>query len=240
MDYRNTFYKNYISTHTNNLYSNQSLSIIEKEFPIWNSYFSRFLPKTINTKILDIGCGDGGFVYWLQKNGFAFAEGVDISDEQVEQAKKLNIKNIYKADAQKFLASKKNIYDIIFAKDFFEHLNKEELLAISADIHKALKEGGMCIIQTVNAETLFSARLRYADITHENAFTATSISQLLRAVGFTEIKVYPLRPVVHGIFSLVRYLLWRCIEICLHTALIAATGYTKGIFTQDILCVTKK
>jgi len=34
-----------------------------------------------------LGCENGSFIYWLHKKGFESAAGIDISEEQVIQAK---------------------------------------------------------------------------------------------------------------------------------------------------------
>ena len=111
MNYRDKFYSRYITSHTKSLYGETSLEEIKKQFLIWDSYFDKLLPKNKNIKILDLGCGNGSFIYWLHKKGFESAIGVDISEEQVGQARKLGIKNIFQGDTKKFL---ENVFARIF------------------------------------------------------------------------------------------------------------------------------
>ena len=118
MNYRDKFYSRYITSHTKSLYGETSLEEIKKQFLIWDSYFDKLLPKNKNIKILDLGCGDGGFIYWLHKKGFEFAIGIDISEEQVGQARKLGIKKVFQSDAKEFLKNRNEEYDLIFARDF--------------------------------------------------------------------------------------------------------------------------
>lgn len=92
MTYKNKFYSQYVSVHTRPLYGEQSLDDIKKQFPAWQAYFGKFLSEDRNARIIDLGCGNGGFVYWLQKNGYQNVEGIDISEEQVEVAKKIRHK----------------------------------------------------------------------------------------------------------------------------------------------------
>ena len=61
------------------------------------------MPEDKKAKIIDLGCGNGGFVYWLQQIGYQNAEGIDISAEQIETGQKLGIKNIKQADIKEFL-----------------------------------------------------------------------------------------------------------------------------------------
>ena len=240
MDYKKVFYEKYVLAHARNMYGEQSLEKVEREFPAWKNFFGRFLPNDANARILDLGCGDGGFVYFLRSLGFTSVEGVDASEEQVKEARRLGISGTLLGDALAFLRTRNSSYDLIFARDLIEHLTKEEITVLVPAVFESLRSGGMFVVQTPNAESLLGARLRYADFTHEVAFTQSSIRQLLGAFGFVDIKAYPMRPVVRGPVSFMRYCAWRVIELFLRLYLIAATGYRKGIYTQDILCVAKK
>ncbi len=251
MSYRDKLYSKYVSTQTSRLYGKQNFDSIKKQFPAWQSYFGKFLPQNKNVKILDIGCGNGGFVYWLQRLGYQNAEGIDISKEQIEVAQKLGIKNIRQEDIKKFLnfgtsdvlgtSEVQSIkYDIIFCRDVLEHFNKEEILDILEKIYKILNNNGVLVIQAPNAESSFSGKIRYGDFTHEISFTETSIRQILLATGFREITIYSQPPVIHGLKSLIRYLLWRLIELKLRFYLLVETGSSQGIFTQNLIAVAKK
>lgn len=140
MDYKERFYKRYISSHTKTLYGEQSLTTIKKQFVAWESYFGRFLPENKYAEIIDLGCGNGGFVYWLQQEGFKNVMGIDISEEQVAEAEKLGIKNIYLVDLREFLRNKAGVYDLIFARDILEHFTKEENVKIVELIYKSLRK----------------------------------------------------------------------------------------------------
>lgn len=244
MNYRDKFYSKYVSAHLGRLYGKLTVNEIKKQFPAWQRYFGGFLSKDKNARIIDLGCGNGGFVYWLQELGYKNAEGIDISKEQIEMARNLGIKNINQANVMDFLnkSLKNNFkgYDIIFARDLVEHFNKEEILDLLELIYQILRENGILIIQTPNAESPFGGRYRYWDFTHEIGFTGSSINQVLAVSGFGEIYVYPQRPVVHGLKSFIRYYLWKCIEHCLRFYFLVETGSGKGIFTQNIIVSAKK
>lgn len=240
MNYKDRFYKKYISTHTEELYGKASLEAMRKEFRVWQSYFGGFLPEEKNSKILDLGCGNGGLVYWLKESGFVNATGIDVSKEQVNEARELGINGVECAELRDFLKDKGGVYDVVFARDLLEHFTKDELLDIVDLVYASLQDGGVFVVQTVNAENLFWGRLRHGDFTHELAFTADSIRQLLKVGGFTDVGVYPQRPVVHGLKSLIRYVLWRLIELWPKFYLLVETGSSRGIFTQNIIIKTKK
>lgn len=237
MNYKNKFYKKYNSTHAGKDINNYNF---KKNYIIFNSYFKKFLPKDKNKKILDLGCGDGSFISWLNSINFKNIEGVDISQEQVELAKKNKIKNIVLLDAKEYLKNNINKFDMIFARDFLEHFTKKEVIVILNLINKSLKKDGILVIQTVNAENIFWGRLRHGDFTHDLAFTSKSIKQLLKNNNFKEIKIFSQRPIIHGFKSFVRYLFWILFELIFKFYILVETGSFEGIFTQNIIVKTRK
>jgi len=235
MDYRTKFYSKYHSTHTKILYGEASFDDLREQSIFWEYYYKDFLTKDSEATVLDLGCGDGLFVYWLQHMGYKNSYGIDISSEQVEIAKKLGIENITHADIFEFLNNKKGVYDMIIARDVIEHFKKDELLSLLELVYSNLKEGGRFIIKTPNGESPFTGRYRWGDFTHEVIFTWSSLNQLFKVTGFREVKFKPAGPVPHGLKSAVRYFLWKCIETFLRFYIIVETGQKKGIFTQNII-----
>jgi 2-polyprenyl-3-methyl-5-hydroxy-6-metoxy-1,4-benzoquinol methylase len=235
MDYRDRLYAQYASGHTSHLYGEASLAAIARQFPAWQAYFGRWLPAAKDARMLDLGCGDGSFVHWLHEQGYGRAEGIDVSKEQLALGKKMNIEGLAEARIEKFLPEHAAAYDLISARDVLEHFKKEELLPLLDQIHAVLKPGGVFVAQTANAENILWGRLRHGDFTHENAFTESSIRQVLLAAGFTSIEVAPQRPVIHGFASAARAGIWRLIELLLSIDLLAETGSAHGIFTQNLL-----
>ncbi len=240
MDYRKKLFDKYVSVHTSGLYGLPTMQEIRKQFVIWCRYFTRHLPHSKEVCILDIGCGNGGFVHWLHEIGYRNSFGIDISSEQIELGRKLGITDITQADLMEFLQDKKQVYDLIFARDILEHFRKEEVMEVLELVSKALNKDGKVIIKTPNAESPFAGRYMYGDFTHEIAFTQNSLAQVLRAVGLEKIKFYPEGPVRHGLKSAVRCLLWKIIEIFLRIYLLIETGNAEGILTQNLIVAAEK
>jgi 2-polyprenyl-3-methyl-5-hydroxy-6-metoxy-1,4-benzoquinol methylase len=242
MNYQDKIFSKYVSGHLSHAYGNayKEIESFKKQFPVWQKYFGKFLPEDKKIKIIDLGCGNGSFVYWLQVLGYQNVEGIDISEEQVALAKKIGIKNIQKADIFDYLKDKKETFDLIFTRDIIEHIRKEDVLKFLGIIFLSLKKGGGLVIQTPNAENLFFGRLRYIDFTHESGFTSNSLYQILTITGFREIKSYPAGPVIHGLKSFIRYILWKLIQLVIRFYLLVETGATQGIFTQSIITFAKK
>lgn len=105
-----------------------------------------------------------------------------------------------------------------------------------------LRPGGRWIIHVPNGESPFFGSIRYGDLTHELAFTRTSLAQLLLASGFAEVRCFEDQPVVHGAKSALRWLLWRGFRGVLRLYIAAETGDARGghIFSQNLLAVARK
>lgn len=240
MDYRERFYANYVSKNTLHLFGKLSVRDIEKQFVVWKKYFSEFLPKDKKASIVELGCGNGGLVYWLQSMGYENASGMDASHEQVEYAKNLGVKNITQGNLIEFLHGKSEAYDVIFLRDVLEHFNKNEILDILDMAHKSLKNGGALVIQTPNSAGFFGARFRYYDFTHEISFTENSLRQILLMNAFSDLKFRETGPVISGIKSFARVILWKCVRWGLQLYLLIEMGAPENVLTQNIIAVGYK
>lgn len=90
-----------------------------------------------------------------------------------------------------------------------------------------------------NGESPFAGRIRYGDFSHEQIFTRVSINQVLKSSGFSEVHCYEDEPVIHGVKSLIRWILWKMIRGVLRLYLVAETGAggRRCIFSQNFLTV---
>lgn len=239
MDYRDKFYEKYITTQTSNLYGEVDFKKVKGNFSIFENYFGKFLPEDKEVKIVDLGCGSGDLILWLQSIGFKNVSGVDYSREQVELARRIGVKNVFQGDLREFLKNNRK-FDVIFMRDALEHFTKNEVIDILNLIRDSLVNEGVFVIQTINAENLLWGRLRHGDFTHEVAFTRNSLIQIFQVIGFNQIEIYPQPLIIHGLKSFVRRILWKLIEFVLKIYLLIETGSSAGIFTQNLIVVAKK
>jgi len=131
---------------------------------------------------------------------------------------------------------------VVVAFDVIEHFTRDELLGFVDQVQRVLRPGGRWIIHTPNGESPFCGRMRYWDLTHELAFTRTSIIQLLLSSGFSNVQCFEDAPIPHGLTSAGRWLLWKAIRSGLRLYLAAETGDTasSAIFSQNFLTVADK
>lgn len=244
MEYRRRLYAHYVSTHLAPL-RDMPIGVlkeqIEKQRAIYHFYFGCFLPRDKSARVLDIGCGHGAFLHFLQREGYNDVAGVDVSPEQIEIARRLAVPNVQCADTMGFLREHLDEFDCITALDVVEHFQKEEVLPLFDAIYEALRSGGTFIMQSPNADGPFGGRYRYSDFTHELSFTKRSITQILSVAGFIDIKVVPTGPVAHGFISAGRWFLWRLISALLMLYLGVETGSFRGhILTQTLIATARK
>lgn len=239
-DYKKIIYQKYFSFHTKKLYGKITLESIRGQFKFWKYYFSEFLPIDKYINILDAGCGNGGFVFWLMELGYLKSYGIDISEEMINIGKSLNIKNLMQADLFIHLNENKNHYDLIFCRDVLEHLNKKEVVDIFKLFYDSLKPKGKLIIQVPNGYSPNFSKIFYSDFTHETIFSEAVLSQLALSCGFESIKVKEVNPVPHGFISSIRFILWKFLRIKYKFYQLIENGYSKGLYTQNIIAEIRK
>jgi 2-polyprenyl-3-methyl-5-hydroxy-6-metoxy-1,4-benzoquinol methylase len=211
--------------------------------PYIRRLISRHFPSDKGARILDLGCGCGTLLYFLRQAGYQNISGIDSSREQLEQARQLGLADVREADVFTFLETAAvDSYEAVAAFDIIEHLTRPELLRLADEIYRTLTPDGVWVIHVPNAEAVFGSRVRYADLTHEQAFTRESVEQLARAVGFRSTECFEDTPAIHGIKSLVRWTIWKLGRAILRLYLIAETGDTgrNAIFSQNLLALARK
>jgi cyclopropane fatty-acyl-phospholipid synthase-like methyltransferase len=220
-------------------------STLGKLSPSVRAYFdqhlARYLPRDPGAAILDVGCGFGGLLMYLRDRGYVNLAGVDSSPEQVSMAERLGLRNVSLGMASEYLDERRQQFDLIFAIDVLEHLERDELMQLLDCVHAALRPGGRFVLQVPNGASPFTGRLRYEDLTHERAFTARSITQVLGACGFTRTVVQPVRPAVHGAPSAARWALWHLIRLGLVAYLAIESGVLRGhVLSQNLVASAER
>ena len=238
--YKQKIYASYISNHNKNLYGENSIARIKAYGPALDYYYGRHLPADKNALILDIGCGDGNFVYHMQQKGYTNASGIDYSAEQIDKGRSMGINNLICADLIQFLSENKVQYDAVIAKDVIEHFTRDEVFEILELINKNLKDGGRFIMQVPNGQGIYHTSIFYGDYTHEMAYTESSVNQVALNTGFKRSVCYPTGPVPTGLVASIRFVLWKFKVMQLKFWKMVETGNPKGIFTQNIIAVIEK
>ena len=233
MNYRQRCYAAY------DLQWEQFHSSSKEEFEFYSKVskkkFLPFLPIKKTSKILDVACGAGHFLYFLKKEGYTDVYGIDLSKEQLEIAKKMGITEVEEIDLFDYLHRHPEKYEMIVAFDIIEHLTKDEVFEFLDALYSALQPGGKVLIGTINAASLFGSGMVYMDFTHEQGFTPASLAQVLKLSGFENVGVYGHGPVAHDFRSLIRVWLWKTIKDILRTFLMVERGTGRGLWKHSVI-----
>lgn len=113
-------------------------------YPLFKKFISRsnFQLKSA----LDIGCGDGRYLKYLQRLGFKI-DGIDSSPTAVEITRKLfkNNSRIKRVDMYQYRIPAEK-YDFIFSINTLQHGKKAAIKRVINRIFRSLKDGGKIII----------------------------------------------------------------------------------------------
>lgn len=113
-------------------------------YPVWrweNSIAAKFI--TDNDKVLDVGCGDGGFLRGLLARKKVKAEGLELNPEALAIAKRDGLP-VHNISVQKYSKDNPNQYDVVTSFQVLEHIaDVKSFLSAKIDL---LKSGGLLII----------------------------------------------------------------------------------------------
>lgn len=239
-DWRERLYASYVSTHAG-LHADPSSLGLARAAQFYQANLAPFLPPDRGSAILDVGCGYGPLLSYLRGLGYVRLHGVDLSAEQVALAHRLGLDMVKQADAVEYLSTIAQPFDLITAFDVLEHLTREELFRLLDAVYASLSPGGRLVVHTVNAASPVAGQIRYGDLTHETAYTATSISQALRAVGFQRPRVREVAIPAHGAKSALRRSLWPVLRLGLVSYLAIETGVLRGhVLSRNLVAVADK
>lgn len=163
---------------------------VKGQWPYYEANYRQFvenLPR--EAEILEVGCGPGSLLSWLNSRGYENLAGVDLSPGDVTFANcHLGRHVVRLGDGKDYMVRHPGAYDAIFMKAILEHQPKEDLLPMIESAARALKPGGFLLVDVPNMDWLFASHERYMDLTHEMGFTRESLTALLRLV-FEDVRV---------------------------------------------------
>lgn len=233
-DYRNEFYRNYISEHW--AYA-EKISSDTYDFysKVYRHQLREVLPADKNIKILDLACGTGYLLNFLSTAGYKNITGVDIGPEQVELSKKVDNVKVICSDIFDFLEKTEDKYDLIFCVQLIEHMTKYEAIILLRNIRSHLNKNGKVVLLTPNVMSYGGMVAAFGDFTHEIIFTNRSLSQLIRASGFGKVSVTGCGPVVHDLRSSLRYILYKTKNLLKHFEIILDRGTGRSIWKGKVI-----
>ena len=242
LDYRARIYESYVNAREQPL-APATVEGLKPREAYMKKLIRDHFPPDKQARILDLGCGHGTLLYFARQEGYTNIMGVDVSEEQVTAAHTIGINEVECGDLMDTMQSLQDgSQDVVIAFDVIEHFTRSELLPFVDEVRRILRDGGVWIIHAPNGGSPFIGRVFHGDFTHEQAFTPTSMNQLLLASHFSNIRCFEDAPIAHGLKSSVRRVLWKGISSVLRFCIIAETGDagTKHILSQNFLTVARR
>lgn len=144
-----------------------------------------YLPEPKSTAIVELGCGNGGFLAGLRSEGYSNVRGCDLCQPLVDYAVENGFGDIRCANVLDYLDTIAEPVDRIFMFDVIEHLDVQQVIALLHKVHKALKPGGLFVGTTPNGQCPFAAYYLIGDLTHRQIFTHKTLGMLVEGAGFS-------------------------------------------------------
>lgn len=144
--------------------------------------------KNREWKILDFGCGFGGLIKALIKEGYRNVYGVDIEKTALNYC--LNLGLAVKEIKEEFDENPFDFkFDVVIINHVIEHIEKNKIIDFLAKIKEILlAPGGILLVAVPNAMSNTNCYWAYEDFTHTTLFTAGSLYYVLRSAGFENVE----------------------------------------------------
>ncbi|HEX9189166.1 MAG TPA: class I SAM-dependent methyltransferase [Vicinamibacteria bacterium] len=139
--------------------------------------------------VLDLGCGRGEVLDLLRAAGVE-ARGVETSAHAVRECRARGL-DVVEADVVAHLRGlEPGALGAVFAAQVVEHLPPAALQALLAGAHRALRPGGLLVLETVNAASALAFLDVYIrDLTHERPLHPETLRFLAAAAGFSDARI---------------------------------------------------
>lgn len=150
----------------------------------WRHILRRLLRYTHKPRLMDVGAGNGFFVYLARKEFGLQADGLEISDAESAYAREMFGVDFIRCD----LAQVEGQYDALTSFNVIEHVPNPA--ALLAEMRARLKDGGHLVVTTPNPSCIHRRILglekwnMVAPPHHINLFTRAALEEMLRLAGF--------------------------------------------------------
>ena len=156
---------------------------------------------TINNSVLELGCGVGLFLAYLEAKGIQKFTGIDNDPKAREFIPKSIAENVIFGDIwleiEKLILNSEK-FDCIVLLDVFEHFSYIEGNNLLVRLAHVLNANGKIIIRVPNGSSPLSLQYQFGDVTHKAIYAPSAIEFVALASGF---KVESLIPVIRGNIS---------------------------------------
>jgi O-antigen chain-terminating methyltransferase len=145
--------------------------------------------------VVDLGCGRGEFLELLRDAGIE-ARGVEGNAHVARECRERGL-DVSEGDLVEFLRREPDgALGGVFAAQVIEHLPPAALQQALAEAHRALRPGGLLVLETVNVRSVVGFHEVYIrDLTHERPLHSETLRFLAAAAGFSEARIEMRSPI---------------------------------------------
>lgn len=159
-------------------------------------------------RVLEIGCGVGLFLAYLQSMGLEDITGVEMDPKTKDYMPESLAKHVHTTTMESFLETHDGaLFDRIVMLDVFEHFTFFEGIDVLKTLSKLLNPDGRIILRTPNCASPWGLQFQFNDLTHKAMYAPGNIGHLALAAG---LKSYGCLPYTRG--SRLRGMTTRAIE----------------------------
>jgi SAM-dependent methyltransferase len=151
---------------------------------VYELNYRRHIPAEPQAPILDIGCGHGEFLEYLERNGCQNLRGVEIDPARVEESRGRSRAVVeHVTDLEAYLRGPVGPFALITLKSVIAHFPIDRAPAYLKAMADQLAPGGTLVVETFNASRWTGPFVFANDITHRWAYTEYSLRQILESSG---------------------------------------------------------
>ncbi len=167
--------------------------IKKKQIRWYDTEYWKPMHASVDKSVLELGCGTGEFLSYLQTKGVKRYLGIDRDVDALAVLPDSIRANTRIADIWDFLNSNNDIdpFDHIVLLDVLEHFSYVDGARLLEKLHEFLKKNGSILIRVPNMASPWGGMNQYADLTHISSYGPNNLGQLAVATGFKATQFLP-------------------------------------------------
>ncbi|NQV55346.1 MAG: class I SAM-dependent methyltransferase [Rhodospirillales bacterium] len=179
--------------HYNDVKGYQTPVIKKKQLRWYDTEYWRPTGASIDKSVLELGCGTGEFLSYLDAKGVKNYVGVERDADAVAVLPENIRSNTRIADIWDFLGNTDNAssFDHIVLLDVLEHFSPVDGANLLSKLLPLLAKDGLLVVRVPNMASPWGGMNQYADLTHKAAYGPNNLGQLAMASGYRVIKSLP-------------------------------------------------
>jgi ubiquinone/menaquinone biosynthesis C-methylase UbiE len=179
----------------------------------WNEYMLSQSGITKDSRVLDLGCGNGNTAIWLSQQTGCQVVGVDISSVRIENAQAKaqqypSLKLEFKKASATNLPDEEGSFSHVWSQAALYHVHDRHLAL--QEIHRVLEEGGTLIFDDLVTPTQeineMAHKYVYDRLLFEPIFSLDSYKDFLTQLGFMVLATKDLSENLHKSYELLSQL----------------------------------